>query len=410
MHTLINKLLLTLFFLTLSLCFSHADDSHYINCNVGDRASGMAGAYTAISDDSSGCYYNPAGIALAPSNKFSASVNAIGSSTKVYKDVLQSTTGGSLDWEQKSFSLLPNYFGIVQEFGPGMLGFSYAVPESVQMRQKQTFANIQGASLIDTFTVNLNNSDKTYLFGPSYGYKVSDSLSLGGTLYYYYRDVEIITNQFIRFASGDDVISNQYSTRTDQGIKPMLGLIWDPVDNLSLGFTVSKLFLIDNETEIQTIQNNDPTPADFNLFNIKHSDKDKYPLSASLGLAWFYSPKLLFSWDLKYFDSEDEKVYVINTALGAEYYTSDRFAFRAGFYTDISNAEDVSSTEPSYSDQINIYGLTASGTFFSGKSSISLGIDYGFGQGEAQVFADSYSVYDVDYSNITVHISTSFSY
>src|SRR3990172_2529925 len=53
-----------------------ADEYHYNNILIGDRAAGMAGAYTAISDDPSGLYYNPAGIVFAPRRSFSASVNA----------------------------------------------------------------------------------------------------------------------------------------------------------------------------------------------------------------------------------------------------------------------------------------------------------------------------------------------
>ncbi len=42
-----------------------ADELHYTNLLIGDRASGMGGAYTAVSDDATGLYYNPAGIAYA---------------------------------------------------------------------------------------------------------------------------------------------------------------------------------------------------------------------------------------------------------------------------------------------------------------------------------------------------------
>ncbi|MBU1172378.1 MAG: outer membrane protein transport protein [Proteobacteria bacterium] len=406
-----NKLLLCIVLILMFTLTCHADETHYINSNVGDRASGMAGAYTAISDDSSGCYYNPAGIAFAPANKFSASVNAISTSTRTYKNVLTDISGNTLDWEQKSFSLLPNYFGIVQTFGPGMVGFSYAVPDSAQMRQKQVFTNIQGAQVIDTYTINLNNYDKAYLFGPSYSYKVSDSLSLGGTLYYYYRDSELIVNQFVMFQDNTEAITNIHSTRTDQGIKPILGVIWDPMDNLSIGLTLSKLWLFDSEKDIQSIQNNYPADAaDFFLVKQSLSDKDKFPLSTALGLAWFYSPSLLFSCDLKYFDSVDDKKSVLNIALATEYYTSERFAIRAGIYSDMSNAPDVTSATVSDVDHMDIYGLSLSGSFFSGKSSVSLGVDWGFGKGDAQVDASSNTVYDVEYNNLTLHISTSFSY
>lgn len=404
-----NKLILVLMFALNFACPGYADDTHYINSNVGDRASGMAGAYTAVSDDSSGCYYNPAGIAFAPSNKFSASVNAVSVSTRVYKDVIRNQSGGTQDWEQKSFSLLPNFFGIVQKFGAGMVGFSYAVPDSAQMRQKQTFTNVAGIKAIDAYTIDINNYDKAYLFGPSYSYQVSNSLSFGGTLYYYYRDSERIINEFVQFNDATEAITNVHTTRTDQGLKPILGVIWDPIDNLSLGLTVSKLWILSSNPESQSIANNyGIDAADFSLSNVKLAE-DKFPFSTNLGLAWFYSPSLLFSCDLKYFDKINEKKSVLNMAFATEYYTSDHFAIRAGVYTDLSNAPDVTAAAASDNEQIDIYGVTLSGSLFSGKSSVSAGVDWGFGKGDSQV-TSSNTVYDVVYNNLTFHISTSFNY
>ncbi|GAB6094378.1 hypothetical protein JCM14469_06300 [Desulfatiferula olefinivorans] len=405
------KSILAFMFILIVAADARADESHYINSNVGDRASGMAGAYTAVSDDSSGCYYNPAGIAFAPANKFSASVNAVNTAKRVYKNVLTTLSGAGLDWEQESFSLLPNYFGIVQEFGPGMLGFSYAVPDSAQMRQKQTFSNIAGVQTINTLTININKHDKAYLFGPTYSYRINDALSVGATLYYYYRDSELIYNQFAMFADGSEAITNLHTTRTDQGVKPMLGLIWDPVDNVSVGLSVSKLWVFDSDRDVQEIQNDYPDdPADILLAKASYSDETKFPLSTALGLAWFYSPSLLFSMDLKYYPDIEEKKYVLNAALATEYYPTDFFAVRAGVYTDLSNAPDLSTAAVSQVDQVDLYGVTLSGTLFSGKTSVSLGLDWSFGSGDAQVNAASTQIYDVDYSQLTVHISTSFSY
>ena len=53
-----------------------ADENHYSNQLIGYRAAGLGGAYTAISDDPSGLYYNPAGIVYAQTSNLSASVNA----------------------------------------------------------------------------------------------------------------------------------------------------------------------------------------------------------------------------------------------------------------------------------------------------------------------------------------------
>jgi len=39
-----------------------ADGEHYKNSLIGGRAATMGGAYSAISDDASGSYYNPPGL------------------------------------------------------------------------------------------------------------------------------------------------------------------------------------------------------------------------------------------------------------------------------------------------------------------------------------------------------------
>ena len=60
-----------------ALSTAQADEYHYINMLVGDRAAGMAGAYTAVSDDTGGLFYNPAGIVYAPGSSLSGSMNPV---------------------------------------------------------------------------------------------------------------------------------------------------------------------------------------------------------------------------------------------------------------------------------------------------------------------------------------------
>ena len=66
-----------LFSVSMISCFAaaqlHADDKHYKNMLLGERAATMGGTYVAISDDSTGCYYNPAGIAYAVGDSLSGS-------------------------------------------------------------------------------------------------------------------------------------------------------------------------------------------------------------------------------------------------------------------------------------------------------------------------------------------------
>ncbi len=54
---------------------ARADDAHYQNFLVGERAAGMGGAFTAIANDPSGTYYNPAGLVDLKSGLLSANLN-----------------------------------------------------------------------------------------------------------------------------------------------------------------------------------------------------------------------------------------------------------------------------------------------------------------------------------------------
>ena len=103
-RTSFKLFLTTLVFILVTIFSATADENHYKNVLVGDRAATMGGAYVAISDDSSGTYYNPAGIAFSYGNSVSGSGNAYHSSTTTYKKAI-----GSNDWERDSSAILPNF-------------------------------------------------------------------------------------------------------------------------------------------------------------------------------------------------------------------------------------------------------------------------------------------------------------
>src|SRR5690349_8952059 len=80
---------------------AQADQFHYNNVIMGDRAMGMGGAYGAVADDASGVYYNPAGLGFALSNDISGSANAFYTRKLTYKKAV----AGS-DFEENSKGML----------------------------------------------------------------------------------------------------------------------------------------------------------------------------------------------------------------------------------------------------------------------------------------------------------------
>lgn len=407
---------------------SVSDQFHYKNLLIGERPAGMAGAYTAVSDTPEGAFYNPAGMAYAVGKSLSVSVNAYHNTWTKYEGVL-----GGGDWDRESSSLVPNFFGMIQPLGKGKIAFSYAVPDIIEEDQNQRFANIQGKFLIESFDINLSNLDKTYKFGPSYARKINDSLAVGFTLYLHYRQNKQIVTQYVKRAGPLEYEwSNRNFKMTESGIEPKLGVMWTPADKLSLGLTVSKNNIFQSKSRDQWTYKSDilfdangvggvdlaDSKENYSLNNTnspvttRSSYKQDYPLTVSLGGAWFKSESLMLSCDIDYYEevSSENREAVLNFAIGTEYYLSEKYALRGGFYTNMANTPEVKSNVLYQNDNVDIYGITGSVSRFTRSSAMTLGLNYAYGAGDAQPVDGSTGIYDATINALTVFLSGSFNY
>jgi long-subunit fatty acid transport protein len=413
-----------------------ADDFHYTNILVGDRASGMGGAYTAVSDDATGLAYNPAGIAYTAGRNLSASVNGYNYSKKTYRDVI-----GGNGWIRKSSAVLPNYFGIIMPLGDYKVGFSYALPDSTTTDQEQTFHNLQLSSALQPFNpgvtitsylINFNDENNTYNIGPSIASELTDKISAGLTLYYYERKTLRILNQIIKTSNGGSEQTTDYFHSTEWGVRPILGFMWSPKDNISIGLAYSQVFIMQSDTSfhssdtrVNIADENNPTGAlvrDLPDGPSTTNAKRTMPKQFSLGVAWFPSPSFLLSADFKYNTAKDPGAIVMfknnpepladvtNIALGAEYYLTKYWAARTGFYTDFSNTPKIVEGGVNQAEHIDIYGLTASLSHFTRNTSVTLGGGLTYGKGQAQIIRDNTSIQTADIRGWMLSLSTAYSY
>lgn len=451
-----------LFALSALAATSWGDEYHYNNILIGDRASGMGGAYTAVSDDPGGMYYNPAGIAYSTGKNLSASVNAYSVSNRTYKGVI-----GGQDWTRTSSTLLPNFFGIIQPVGKLKLGFSYAVPDSNQEDQDQVFnrssfstgSNNWGST---THVINFNNKNDTNLFGPSAAIQLSDSLSVGATFYVHKRNTETTLNNSIQ--SNNKIIkttrvqldsngveikdsnnnsipiyergyiwSNSYLETDEWGVKPIIGVMWTPVDKISIGVTVSKTIILKSDVLSQsTVTTNDPDIVALPQMNIPeihelsrsndsltmYSDKRKYPYQVTAGIALFPNSSLLLSGDLSYFSAYEydflgvpnKRNAVINGAFGAEYFVNKNWAVRGGLFTDMANTPDVVEGGYNQKEHVDMYGGSLTVSHFTKNTSISCGGSYRMGSGKSQIEGGNGAIQDATANNWTLFISSSYTY
>jgi long-chain fatty acid transport protein len=394
-----------------------ADEDHYNNILIGDRPAGMGGAYTAISDDASGLYYNPAGIVYATGSGISGSMNAYHITKTTYKNAL----GGQTDWNRKSSNFLPNFFGIFQDLGKSKLGFSYAILDSIRENQDQTFVNLTTTQkAIDEYVINFNNQEDVYNFGVSYALEISEKLSWGLTLYAHSRTRERILHQYIDFnatSGGDFEESTNYFSVDEQGVRPVFGLMWSPWSKMSLGLNINKTFLTSYKETSQSTLKEQGDSAVTRVVTAS-TDKRDLPLNMRIGGAYFPDEKLLLSADLSYYQSYGIRDSALNFAFGTEYYLNPSWALRAGFYSNNANTPKLSNQGLAPGEQqlehVDMYGLSFSFTRFSSNSSLSLGINYSNGTGKSQLFpADNNGnalLQDTEMSSFTFFISATSSY
>lgn len=408
---IIGGLLLFSFFTGVSF----ADEFHYNNFIIGDRAAGMGGAYTAVSDDPTGLYYNPAGIVYSTGRNLSASVNAYYNLDKKYKDVI-----GGNGWERHSSSLLPNFFGITQPLGKFQFGFSYAVPDSIREDQDQSFSNLPSqfaGILVSRYVINFNNEDATYNFGPSLAMEINSNFSVGMTFYLHHRRNQVILNQFIALDNNTFQWTNQYIELVERGYKPVLGVMWSPMEKVSLGLAVAKTFLYSSSIDSQETTFDDTLGTTFvDLTDTPDSGvKRKYPVEVRAGAAYFASSNLLISIDGKYYGKSTSPVYgetvkVLNGSLGAEYYLNKSWAVRGGVFTDMANTPDIDPTRSGQAEKIDLYGASMSISNFTRNTSVTLGGSINTGSGKAQIVSGSSDIQNVDVSGWTIFVSSSYSY
>lgn len=408
---MLNKYLF-IFGLLLSLilgAISNADQYHFINGHIGERASGLGGAYSAVSDDPSGAYYNPAGMAFASNSYLSISTNSFKNSSSTYYNVLNDSS--DKNWNRLSSSFFPSYFGILQDYEDIKLGFSIITPESDVLKQDDT-VNLQDTNR--RFVRNYNENSFVYLMGPSIAMEVDPSLSVGASLFLSQKNRDIIDNQWIF----NNTLSqwewlNFYSKESSTGLDAIVGLQYMPSKKLSLAFVVEDAWDFVAEADQQTITANHLSSYEVNgSYDLLEFGYKSRPLKCTIGCAYFLSPTIMWTFDLKYYPEHDAKndqfdrKAVINYATGIEYYYTTNIPIRAGLYTNFSSVKEMYAG----AYDIDLYGITCSIGWETDSSSLSTGLDYSWGQGKIG-FNDSsgnLGLFDADMSNLYLFFSGSY--
>ncbi len=383
-----------------------ADGEYHKNTLIGGRAATMGGAYTAISDDASGAFYNPSGLAFANTSSFSGSANTYSISNMKYDGAI-----GGKDWERSSNNLKPNFFGVVQKSGNETYAFSYALTDATVEHQDQMFQNLTDlVTPISLYALNLHSEDSTYLIGPSYAKKLSETVSFGASLFYHYRIYRRAQSQLIRYQGGTDEASYLNNIKKEKGFKPKVGFMFSPKDKWSVGMSLGKTLILTSLNDIQRNEKVDGAST-FSFVQTKKTNKRKTPIELETGVAYFQSAYLLLSANLDYyaFTDDKERENVVNLSIGSEYFLSEKHALRAGLFSNRSNSKEPSSSTTNL-EHVDMYGLSLGYTLYSQSTAITFGTVYTMGKGQAQIYDNSAARIDVAKSSLDFVISADYGF
>ncbi len=372
----------------------------------GERAAGLSGAYTAISDDPSGAYYNPAGLAFGYNDGFSISASNYKISERNYKGI---DTPGQV-YQQKSQGYEPNFIGITKRFQSMRFAFSLVNTYNLSYDRADQVNYPLVSPTIDQTRNYTKEKYSQILVGPSFAFPLGNQLSWGVTLYYMNDVKNLSRSQFQRFKDSTMVSRSFIDNRMTTGLLPILGIQYQPHKKISLGASLRRIITLGgnrlyNEIYSDTARTVGANSVDYlegteNAFTTIESGKitRKPNLNASipqltelrLGVAFFPTSRFLASFDTIYtggykaFRDQTEfsvfgtrytttftdreireltRVSTLNFALGMEYYIAETFSILAGVYTNEPNTKPISWTESAIDVALqNSFGNSLSST------------------------------------------------
>ncbi len=397
-----------------------ADEYHFINTFIGDRAAGMGGAYTAIADGPEGMFYNPAGLAFAPANYVSVSTNAFEFRNSTYEDL----EGTGVDFDRDSFTFVPNFFGFVQRGTNSVWGFTIFSADSIAINLRDTLVFElatfdQQKTILQDFTYNVSE------LGPAIGVLVGDKLGVGGALFAGYIQDERLSRETDRFAlpNGTYVYQQQQNITTDTSVftlRPQVGVQYLPSDTVSVGVSSTiRVPVYSSAGTITSSTSDSGAGTAISSYTTTSSDifNDGFfsftAVENRLGVAWFASPQLILSGDVMAYvpinpsdtPTEQERQFTWNAAVGTEYFLGQNFPLRFGVFTNNANTKPLEKDKTRQLEHVNLYGATASVGFATADITLSIGGMYSYGIGEGQLIGGSTDIQTLQSQSSSIFVS-----
>ena len=398
-------LTIRLLFLPIFLAFftdeTRAAQGNQRNILPGGRAAAMGGAYTALADDASGLYYNPAGLHWANNRGFSLTGNAFGTTQTTYLK-----TVADKSFVESSSSTFPNLIGSTYTLGPIKYGYAYITKNSRGVNQNDSFSNISSdADGLNYFTRQYLELDSNIWVGGGAALGLGQVFSVGFSPFYYHHSKESLDHQYVKYNNGNFKMLGLYYNRTNLGLVNIAGLLIK-LGPLRLGASAWNTTPLKNSTEykltkVEYVSGQEPT----NTAQGSNNDWDideMIPITSRIGLAIEFGKNFLITSDAIIHQGRIDQTSVgevtlldtTNTSLGLEI-SMGNLVLRSGVYTNLSMYPDIDQTKTGQPTKIDFHGIAFSIGYSGRDYQIDLGSNLQTGKGKSQKISGSTDTQDV---------------
>jgi long-chain fatty acid transport protein len=393
-----------------------ADQYHYHNLVVGERAMGLGGAFSAISDDASGVIYNPAGLGFALSSDISGSANAIYSKKTVYKKTIADD-----DFTEESSGTLSPFFGGLQKLDSTMQGLAVAFAMySLDSELKDQDDIIENIGSLQRFHRTSNIRSNSTGYGVAAAKRMSGNFSLGVALSWIVIDELVQEYQDVQYTTGGFLAQNIRTHLKASGLDSAIGAQY-AVGTLSFGLTmrlrniVSEHYEVGGDVSTNIASGN--TPGETVRANTNDKIKEplgELPTEVRAGVAWFPSAIFLWSFDVIHNTAAEgdnfQREAVTNFATGTEYYITPSIPVRAGIFTNYDTRPEVESEKVNQPDHIDYMGYSLFFGWVQPNSQVAGGLVVQDGEGKAQKIGRSTNIQTVESRSYTFALSATHSF
>jgi hypothetical protein len=319
---------------------------------IGNEAAISGGAVTAIVEDGSAGWYNPAGVAQVTRNQVDVSGSATQLRLASTPQLLQSASGRSVDGGYYELNGIPSSVTIARRLEPALvLSLGVFVPslvghtDRVRLSERDALGNATEWQLVQ------QENTQSYYAGLTLGVVMAPNFRVGFTIYGLYRQTTIVS-QF--FGGSNGLFINGVSSllnRQSAGVEIGGGFQWEIIPGLHLGFAVRSPAL-----QLGSLYRNTETllSAGSGGINFEPTDSSGLtpraevvtPTRFRLGLAWRFDKGWVgidgdLSHELILPEFGIDRPWVANVRVGGRYNIDPNIALGGGLFTDLSSVRAV---------------------------------------------------------------------